>query len=770
MKRLAQKSLNKSILKLVISLVFLTAVSYALITWHATKEHAKQQLDRDFDISQNVLQQVLDNRKNTLFTAAKVLTDDFGFKQAVASTDRATIDSALLNHGKRIDADLMILISLDNKVITSVPKIRTIDQHFPYKELFNRVLENGGMTSLLLIDKKLYQFVMLTVDAPTPIAVAFVGFELHTAFVEKLKSITQLDTSIQVKDSNFGDFRLTTLPPGQNIDSDVRPFADVSWLTLALIDDTKYFSQQFTLSEEFGSLITITISENASVLFSEFSKLQVNILSITASVLIISLLFAIFLSKNIALPMMSLAVIAKNISKGEYQQHIDTKSNSKEFTHLAAAFKSMQTNIANRENEIKYQAQHDFLTSLYNRHHMADLLDKKFKDNEKFQAIGINILDFRSVNDVFGYHNGDLALKILSERISELGGISARLTGGELLWLPPQIFSRQEIGKIKAQLERPINTKDVKIKINLVFGLLECPMNASSAEELFRRLNITMDEAQINGQLIIQFESTYEKKYLRRLSIISELNKALDIGHGQFSLFYQPKLNLLTNQVDQVEALIRWNNEKLGFVSPDEFIIIAEHAGIMDKLTTWVVSQAIEDIVEFQQSGISLRVAVNLSANDILDSNLLTRIEKRLEQTGLSNNVISFEITESALLKDTQIAINNLEKFRSKGFEIAIDDFGTGYSSMAYLKQLPVDTLKVDKSFILRLADDLEDQSIVKTIIDLAHGFELNVVAEGVEDAKSLELLKQWSCKYIQGYFISKPLPIDKLVLWLNKS
>jgi EAL domain-containing protein (putative c-di-GMP-specific phosphodiesterase class I) len=234
------------------------------------------------------------------------------------------------------------------------------------------------------------------------------------------------------------------------------------------------------------------------------------------------------------------------------------------------------------------------------------------------------------------------------------------------------------------------------------------------------------------------------------------------------SLHYQPKLGLKKGTITHVEALIRWTNARLGFVSPEDFIAIAEQAGLIENITNWVISRAIDDAARFKAANLDVSVAINLSAKDIMDPALLPKVLKLLKAKNLSTESLSFEITEGDLVKDHDKAIIHLQAFRNEGFEIAIDDFGTGYSSMAYLQNLPVTTLKVDKSFVLNLHEKDGDQKIVKTVISLAHSFGMNVVAEGVENIEALILLAEWDCELAQGYYICKPTTADNLIIWYN--
>ena len=233
-------------------------------------------------------------------------------------------------------------------------------------------------------------------------------------------------------------------------------------------------------------------------------------------------------------------------------------------------------------------------------------------------------------------------------------------------------------------------------------------------------------------------------------------------------MVYQPKVDLASMKVSSMEALIRWNNSVLGFVPPDEFITIAEQAGLIEQVTTWVMQQTITDLAYFRSKGYHFTVAMNLSTQDIQNKVLLNKLVQKLNDEGLSPEALELEITESDLVADASLAIENLSELTARGFHFAIDDFGTGYSSLAYLKNLPVKTIKIDKSFILSLASDENDQQIVHTVLRLASAFHLKVVAEGVEDKASLEILKEWGCDVVQGYFISRPLNKNDLEAWLQ--
>tara|TARA_R110000868_G_scaffold52717_1_gene166121 strand:- start:1376 stop:3709 length:2334 start_codon:yes stop_codon:yes gene_type:complete len=766
---MAAVSLNKSIFRLIVGTVLFTTVGILVSMWVTTATHAQKQLNRNLTIAQSVLQQVLTSREQQLYNSADVLTSDFGFKQAVATQDEGTIRSVLLNHGNRINADLMALISLDGQLTSSTSAALPVGSPFPYADFVQQTINEGGGTTLMLFDDKLYQVILLTVDAPRPIALTLVGFELEKELLRQLKSITQLELSIQLKQNGNLVFSTSTIPLGGQSNIIVDDNQSFSWWETAILKKHDYISKQFQLSELQDQTVWVVLSENAELIFSEFNQLQLTITLVSLLSIIITLLFGALFARNLAKPLKKLAGVANRISHGNYQQTLDTDAaDLSEVQELSSAFSLMQDNIRARESKIIFQANHDLLTRVNNRYHIEKVIDDKLQLGESFQAIGINIFGFRGINDIFGYHSGDICLKVLAARVSALGGLAARLTGGELLWIPDTAQTTEQLVELKLALEKPVEETGLVINLKVAVGIIDCPRDADTAQILFKRMNIVLDEAQITRQLLLSFDEQIEQRYLRRLSIIVELKKALAEQQQELNLAYQPKLSIGTNKIKSVEALIRWNSATLGFVSPEDFISIAEQAGFIEKITEWVITRAMDDGKLMLDAGIEVCIAINLSAHDVMNPELLPSVVSQLEKRNLPRSLLSFEITESDVVKDPDKAIKHLTAFKDYGFTLAIDDFGTGYSSMAYLKNLPVDTLKVDKSFVLKLNTQLGDQNIVQTVLKLAKSFGMDVVAEGVENQETLTMLQQWDCEYAQGYHICKPIPVQALIEWYH--
>jgi EAL domain-containing protein (putative c-di-GMP-specific phosphodiesterase class I) len=285
------------------------------------------------------------------------------------------------------------------------------------------------------------------------------------------------------------------------------------------------------------------------------------------------------------------------------------------------------------------------------------------------------------------------------------------------------------------------------------------------ARTLFRRVEIANDLAKREGQAVALYREGMDEQHLRQLAIVGELRDA--INSDQFSLHYQPKVELATRAVCHAEALLRWTHPTLGRIGPDEFIPLAERAGLVGVLTRWVVDRAFADMATWRANGLDVGVAINLSAIDLADPELPGAVLARLRHHGVPAEKVIVEVTESAVLADLDRAIASLNALRAEGLRVSVDDFGTGQSSLGQLKHLPADELKIDKSFVLQLAPGSEDERIVQSIVQLGHALGLKVVAEGLETEAGLDVLTRLQCDVAQGYHFSRPLPVEALTPWI---
>ena len=760
------RTLNYKIFQLVCGLLCLSTLFILVTVWLATTNHARAQVANNLDIGERVFTRLLANREQQLIDVAQLLTADFGFKQAVASRDKNTIASVLANHGDRVNADIMTLIDLNGAVISTTTGGLTAGQRYPDQLLVSEAIQNGGAVSFLSLKGRLYQTILLTVEAPRPIAMALLGFEINQTLVEDIKALTELDITI----SNTGDkpVYVSTLkqPYQQQVLFDGA--SSLGLMSLLLIEENTYLSQHTSIYKAGDNSLLGVLSSDVYPLFSDFNLLQIKIAIIALVSICLGLILTLFFSKNLTKPLLLLESLAKNIAKGNYQANFHVQTASREIGNLSTAFEVMQKNIEHREKTIQYQVSHDLLTGLMNRYSVsadiAGILDR----HQSKQIVSLKMINLKSINNLYGSVNGDQCIKVFAERVQGLGGVHARLNSGELLWIPDNLLTDQQLMDCRQSLEAPCLINDIKIAVNVALGVLTVPDQAGDIGSLFRRLNITVDCAQKSPLLFAAYQSSLEELYLQRLKIVTELKRILLSDHSEFSIYYQPKISTQRPHSFKAEALIRWHSEALGFVSPEVFIPLAEQAGLINSVTGWVVRRVVKDIVEWKKQGIDIQVAINLSVHDIGDPNLIPSTLELLKGAGLPVSVLSFEITESELMADPEKACQQLALIRDLGFSLSIDDFGTGYSSLAYLKDMPVSELKIDKSFVLNMASDQDDQNIVSIVIALANTLGLGVVAEGVEDQQSFDLLREWGCQWIQGYHISKPIPAGALASWLQ--
>jgi diguanylate cyclase (GGDEF)-like protein/PAS domain S-box-containing protein len=429
------------------------------------------------------------------------------------------------------------------------------------------------------------------------------------------------------------------------------------------------------------------------------------------------------------------------------------------------------TERINSERIIKHMAYHDQLTDLPNRYLLQEKLDetiKASKENQKnFALLFLDLDRFKIVNDTIGHDMGDKLLIEITKKLKEctnLDAIISRHGGDEFVILLPdsnKVKAGDTARRIITHLATPFTLNHQEILITPSIGIGFYPEHGSDYDELIKNADLAMYHAKSLGKNNFQFYTDDLKKHSKyEIELERNLRKALE--RDEFVLYYQPQMNLETNQIIGAEALIRWNHPKKGIVSPAEFIPAAEESGLIIPIGEWALRTACYQNKRWQELGLpSITVSVNISAKQFFQSNLVELVQKTLEETGIESKYLELEITESMTM-DVERSIATLVGLKKIGVKISIDDFGTGYSSLNYLKQFPIDKLKVDQSFIRDSITDPHDETIVKTIIAMAHNLHLKVIAEGVETKEHISFLLQQMCTEAQGYYFSKPIPVNE--------
>lgn len=434
------------------------------------------------------------------------------------------------------------------------------------------------------------------------------------------------------------------------------------------------------------------------------------------------------------------------------------------------------------EETINYQAYHDLLTGLPNRILFKDRLSlamAQAKRNDEMLAVMLLDLDrFKVVNDTLGHVVGDELLLSVGARLRGCvreGDTLARLGGDEFTLLLPQVGGGEDATKIAqkiiAALERPFYIDNHELFVSVSIGISLFPNDGETIDGLVKNADIAMYHTKSRGKNNYQFYSqSMNASFSERLSLENSMRKALE--RDEFRVFYQPQLNIRTGRIVGMEALIRWQHPSRGLLPPSDFIPLAEETGLIVPIGEWAMRTACIQTKAWLNAGIPpVRLAVNLSAQQIEQSHFVEKIMQALHETSLDFGLLELEITESMIMQDVENTIVKLRKLSMAGVKISIDDFGTGYSSLSYLKKFPIHTLKIDQSFVRDLTKDLSgDTSIVTAIIAMAKGLKLNIIAEGVETEKQLELLQAMDCDEMQGFLFSWPLSSDEATKLLTES
>jgi diguanylate cyclase (GGDEF)-like protein len=431
--------------------------------------------------------------------------------------------------------------------------------------------------------------------------------------------------------------------------------------------------------------------------------------------------------------------------------------------------------VARASRRLRHQASHDALTDLPNRtelHEQGSTLLTGARRHGTLAALLLIDLDrFKEVNDTMGHEHGDRLLIEVAHRLSDAlrrGDLLARLGGDEfavLAVLPHRGALGEVATRLHAALVRPFDVGGVAVELGASIGIAVQPDHGHDVSTLLRRADVAMYQAKRTGTQIETYDAERDPYSSERLTLLGELRHAID--NDELVLHFQPKVALASGRVIGVEALVRWQHPERGLLGPGEFLGLAERTGLITDVTRWVLEAAVRQCAEWREEGTDLPIAINLAAANIVDITLPARVAETLRRWDVPGELLECEISEDTVMGDPRRATDVLERLRALGVRLSLDDFGTGHSSLSYLKRLPLDEVKIDRSFVSGMAVDASDAAIVRSTIDLARHLRLDVVAEGVETEEVLDVLTSLHCDVAQGFLLSRPLPAAELDGWL---
>jgi diguanylate cyclase (GGDEF)-like protein len=768
---LLPRRLSSRIVALFLGLLLVVQLaSFAVVHW-SIDHNARKLLSEDLVVGERIWLRLLSQRAQKLTLGASVLAADYGFRAAAASGDGSTLSSALANHGARIGATVTAMLGSDLSLMAMGDSTdrSAIEALHP---LVQRLVEQG--TALALIGERPYQVVMVPMKAPVLVGYIVMGFALDTALVEDMQVVSGLHAAVLLRTTRDGAERvaLSTMPASVAAGLLAPPMAP----DVVLLDDVKHVFRSVVLlggaGEPSGGSLRTVLTRSVDEAVAPYRQLQATLAALTLGGLLMAGAASIVTARRVTTPLRSLVQATERLGRGEYGEPLQHTARHDEIGELARSFDQMRTSIATHQTAIRELAYWDRLTGLPNRAHFRDALRTAINTEAKGQhrpvaVVMLNLDRFKHVNDVLGYAFGDRLLRGVAERLKgqivREGDLVARLSGDQFALLLPGSDARAAVAvaeRIADVFQVPMTLDDHTVDVAAGFGVACWPVHGTDADTLISRAEVAMYTAKRKSGAAQVYDAAIDAGSARSLSLLTELRAALE--NQELRLFLQPKIALDSGRFVGAEALVRWQHPTRGMVPPMEFIPFAEQTGFVRQLTLWMVEATARQWGMLSGLGLSA-VSVNLSTRDLLDQELPAKIERILLRHGMPAQAMCLEITESAIMEEPQRAEATLNTLSQAGFKLSIDDFGTGYSSLAYLKRLPVDELKIDRSFVMAMQTDESDAKIVRSTIDLAHNLGLTVVAEGVENAVILQRLAELECDQAQGYFMCRPLPAAEM-------
>lgn len=754
------------LLGLVIATLLATVSAVVVQNNRDAREHARDQVRS----AGRVLDTLLQSRARQLQDGVRVLASDYGFKEAATLNDHATILSALENVALRIDADMVSLVDPEGAMVASTNSQLNDTRHLP----LDLPTDDAAATAVTyqVLQGQLYMMVTSPVRAPTVVAYVIVGFAVNQQLAEDLSGLLGMEVGFYDARGGGENTFVTTLDPVPAIrirELLLSPDAHSVETPLVTAGDVDYMTWVQDVPDG-GQRIKAVLQQPLQDAIAMYGQSRTAILVIGTLAFALAIPVAQWLARQASHPIEELVTAAQRIEAGDYNVTVQL-GGAAEFGRVATTLNSMQHHIAEREQQIRHLATHDFMSGMPNRllaiEWIANAVEAAKSRAQGFPLILLEISDFARIQASLGHVAADSLLCDVGQRLQMHAGDDDLLAhvGTAQFLLVARRLSREVAEEYAQRLTESIRAglmvENLPISLDAHLGICFYPDHATNAADLLRRLESALHDArEANTQVLVYREGRTED-HKRQLALLADLRLA--IKANELSISYQPKIYMRSHEVKGLEALVRWRHPVHGYVSPAEFVPLLERTGSIAMLTGWVIKTVIRQMAVWRREGFEPDVSINLSAPDLLEPNLQEMLYTTLLAEGVSARKLVLEITESALMREPELAIRTMERMRQDGLRFSVDDFGTGYSSLAQFKRLPVDEIKIDKSFVQAMAPGSDDALIVRATIELGHSFGVTVVAEGVETPASWRLLLDMGCDIAQGYLIAKPLPAPQV-------
>ena len=772
-------SLKSRISVIFLSLILVIQVLSSIAIKLSIDKNARRSVNQQLEVGERVFLNLLQHNGDSLSVGARILAADFGFKAAIASNDHETILSALVNHQSRINADIAIFYSADQNSLVISENLSETEVSEKIAEVIYAAKNDIQKNNFTIFNNQPYQLVAVPVKAPLTIGWVVMGFEINNSLANTLHKLSNLEVTF-ISQSGASPWRSTAGTMSMSSSdqivkyTSIQPAMSTNRNLELTIGDVAFGTRYVTIFKNINDSLYVVLQRSIDEATAPFKVLLLNLLILSIVGMLIFIVSILYVSRIVAQPIVELADTAKKLEEGDYTFKVDT-SRKDELGKLSSAFSSMRTAIADREKSILKLAYLDEMTGLPNRASFMKELNSAIyqseTNREPLSVLVMNLDRFKQINNVLGHDFGNELLHAVSIRISQVfrkdNDVVARISGDEFAVLLPATNADVAMNiaqKLLQAFEKPIQLDDNFVDITAGIGIANYPAHSNQIEQLLSFAEIAMQVSKAKKCGPVVFDPSFDAGSNVNLTLASELKNS--IQNNELMLFVQPKIDLKSRVVTSVEALIRWKHPTRGMVFPDQFIPFAEQTGLIREITLWMIAEASNVSAQWLEKGISIPIAVNISARDLIDSDFPNKVSEILKSMGSNTSLISLEVTESSIMDDPHRAKQTLLHLSEMGIKLAIDDFGTGYSSLSYLKELPVSELKIDKSFVMHIEDNLNDRIIVSSTIELAHNMGLHVVAEGIENIKVWKFLQEMNCDYGQGYYMSRPIPVSDFEAW----